>query len=51
MSNLGDVATLTLGTGAQIHYYKNPIVLNKQYSKDIIPGTYEGGFQLWECEI
>ena len=40
-----------LNIPSEILYYKNPVILNQQYSQDIIPGVYEGGFQLWECEV
>ncbi len=45
------MSSLTLNSYTEILYYKNPVILNQQYSQDIIPGVYEGGFQLWECEV
>jgi hypothetical protein len=34
----------------QLHHIANTNTLNN-YSKDIIPGQYEGGFKLWECTL
>jgi hypothetical protein len=48
---LGPLSQLTLTPSICLSYYKNPTILNQSYSHDIIPGVYEGGFQLWECEV
>lgn len=34
----------------QLQYFSNTNNLNS-YTKDIIPGEYEGGFKLWECTL
>lgn len=50
-TSLGQPSSLVFPPNYTIYYFKNPIILNKQYNQDIIPGVYEGGFQLWQCEI
>lgn len=37
-------------TNCQLQYIVNTNLFNS-YSKDIIPGEYEGGFKLWECTL
>jgi 2-polyprenyl-3-methyl-5-hydroxy-6-metoxy-1,4-benzoquinol methylase len=34
-----------------LKYIKNLEIFDKKYKRDIIPGVYEGGFKLWECEV
>lgn len=34
----------------ELRYIVNTSLFNS-YSKDIIPGEYEGGFKLWECTL